>query len=350
MTSRKTAGLVAFDRLPIVDVSALARFGSPERGETVDALKRAASEVGFLYVTGHGIPEVLLHELEEIARTFFKLPEAVKLRYHISGSTNHRGYVPPGEEVFYGLTADTKEAFDLGRELSDPVEGPLCKFLGRNVWPSEIQEFSQRVQRYYDAVFGLGRRLLGAFAEALELPPSTFDAYLSCPPSQLRMIHYPAAPLETKAMGIGAHTDYECLTLLHTTAPGLEVKNASGVWVAAPPLPGAFVVNIGDLLEIWSNGSFASTWHRVRPVSEERYSFPLFFTVDYDTVVEPFPHLCPDGARYEALVSGEHLLAQTMQSFRYLEERQRSGLLSLPQRAHGLASFGHKSASRPREP
>ena len=143
-------------------------------------------------------------------------------------------------------------------------------------------------------------------------------------------------------MGIGAHTDYECLTLLHTTAPGLEVKNASGDWVAAPPLPGAFVVNIGDLLEIWSNGSFASTWHRVRPVSEARYSFPLFFTVDYDTVVEPFSHLCPDGARYEALVSGEHLLAQTMQSFRYLEERQRLGLLSLPERAHGPASFGHK--------
>ena len=123
---------------------------------------------------------------------------------------------------------------------------------------------------------------------------------------------------------------------------GLEVKNASGDWVAAPPLPGTFVVNIGDLLEIWSNGSFASTWHRVRPVSEERYSFPLFFTVDYDTVVEPFSHLCPDGARYEALVSGEHLLAQTMQSFRYLEERQRLGLLSLPERAHGPASFGHK--------
>ena len=94
-------------------------------------------------------------------------------------------------------------------------------------------------------------------------------------------------PAAGEAMGIGSHTDYECLTLLYSTAPGLEVLNSAGVWVDAPPLPGALVVNIGDMMEIWTNGEFVATSHRVRPVKQERFSFPLFFAVDYDTEVKP---------------------------------------------------------------
>jgi len=346
MTSRKSSGLVSFERLPVVDVSALAEPVGADRRATVLALKRAASEVGFLYVSGHGVDAAAVHAVEEVARAFFALPQAAKLRYHIRGSPNHRGYVPPGEEVFYAATEDTKEAFDLAREVSDFAPGPLCKFLGPNQWPREVPDFSRVVQRYYGEVFELGRRLLSAFAEALELDADFFAAHLVCPPSQLRLIHYPPAPALERSMGIGEHTDYECLTLLHSTAPGLEVKNARGDWVPAPPLPGAFVVNIGDLLEIWSNGTFVSTFHRVRAVSEHRYSFPLFFNVDYDTVVEPLAHLCSEGTRYEPLVSGEHLLAQTVQSFRYLVERRKSGLILLPEQARQLASFGHQATPR----
>jgi isopenicillin N synthase-like dioxygenase len=104
------------------------------------------------------------------------------------------------------------------------------------------------------------------------------------------------------------------------------------------------VVNIGDLLEVWSNGVFVSTSHRVRAVSVERYSFPLFFTVDYETRVEPLAHLVPEGSvpRYAPLVSGEHLLAQTMQSFRYLIALRERGELALPDGSHALASFGRE--------
>ena len=96
------------------------------------------------------------------------------------------------------------------------------------------------------------------------------------PPSQLRLIHYPYNPTAGEAFGIGSHTDYECLTLLSSTAPGLEVLNSAGRWIDAPPLPGALVVNIGDMMEIWTNGEFVATSHRVRPVKEERYSVPCF--------------------------------------------------------------------------
>lgn len=331
-----------FQALPIVDVSALFGADAARVEATVAALRRAASEVGFLYVTGHGISAERIAGLESVAREFFALPEAAKLEYHIGRSKNHRGYVPPGEEVFYSQTKDTKEAFDLCRELPDVDYGAASRLLGPNVWPREVPGFRAAVSAYYDQVFELGRVLLSGFARALELPASFFEGYLARPPSQLRLIHYSPCEPGADTMGIGAHTDYECLTILHATGPGLQVMNGAGQWVDAPPVPGAFVVNIGDLLEVWSNGVFVSTSHRVLPVSQERYSFPLFFTVDYETRVEPLPHLCQHGARYAPLVSGEHLLAQTMQSFRYLIALRERGLVELPSGSHELSSFGRE--------
>jgi isopenicillin N synthase-like dioxygenase len=331
-----------FQSLPLVDVSALVRGESSGVEQTVEALRRAASEVGFLYVTGHGVPPERIEALESVASQFFALPEATKLEYHIGRSPNHRGYVPPGEEVFYSQSKDSKEAFDLSRDLPAADYGAASRLLGPNVWPREVPAFRAAVSAYYDQVFELGRVLLRGFAQALELPASYFDGFLQRPPSQLRLIHYGPSEPGSDAMGIGAHTDYECLTILHATAPGLQVMNGAGQWVAAPPVPGAFVVNIGDLLEVWSNGVFVSTSHRVLPVSAARYSFPLFFTVDYTTRVEPLPHLCQQGARYSPLVSGEHLLAQTMQSFRYLIDLRERGLAHLPPGAHQLSSFGRE--------
>ena len=335
-----------FQSLPIVDVSPLLEPGVAALEPTVAALRRAASQVGFLYVTGHGVSAERVAALEEAARALFGLPRAAKLEYHIGRSQNHRGYVPPGEEVFYGQSKDTKEAFDLGLELPAADYGRASRLLGPNVWPRELPAFRAAVGAYHAEAFALGRALLGGFALALGLPRSYFDAYLVAPPSQLRLIHYEPAPASEGAMGIGSHTDYECLTILHATAPGLEVMNGAGQWVAAPPVPGAFVVNIGDLLEVWSNGVFVSTSHRVRPVAAPRYSFPLFFTVDYATRVEPLAHLSQGGARYAPLVSGDHLLSQTMQTFRYLIQLVQQGLAELPEGSHALSSFGRDRGAR----
>jgi len=330
----------SFQSLPIVDVAPLLDPSAGSLEATVAALRRAASEVGFLYVTGHGVGAERLEGLERAARELFSLPHAAKLEYHIGRSRNHRGYVPPGEEVFYGQSKDTKEAFDLALELPAADHGRASRLLGPNVWPRELPGFQAAVGAYYADVFSLGRALLGGFALALGLPRTYFEGYLTAPPSQLRLIHYEPAEVGEGAMGIGSHTDYECLTILHATAPGLEVMNGARQWVAAPPVPGAFVVNIGDLLEVWSNGVFVSTSHRVCPVATSRYSFPLFFTVDYETRVEPLPHLCHGAPRYSALISGDHLLSQTMQTFRYLIELRQQGQLELPEDSRGLSSFG----------
>ncbi len=176
--------------------------------------------------------------------------------------------MPPGEEVFYAGSKDTKEAFDLSLDLPDSDPDYLAgnRLLGPNRWPLEVTNFRARVDAYYAAVTALGRRLLRGFLLALELPENHFDHALHKPPSQLRLIHYPYQASADDAPGIGAHTDYECFTILHATRPGLEVLNAKGVWVDAPPVSGAFVINIGDLLEVLSNGRWVSTAHRVRKV------------------------------------------------------------------------------------
>jgi isopenicillin N synthase-like dioxygenase len=338
-------------RLPLIDVSGLESADLATRRATASELDRAACSAGFFYATEHGLPPSLSEGLIAAAAEFFALPEADKQRYYIGTSTNHRGYVPPGEEVFYGGSKDSKEAFDLCLDLpdSDPDYRAGNRLLGPNRWPSEVPGFRERVAAYYDAVTVLGRRLLRGFLLALELPEDHFDHFLHKPPSQLRLLHYPYSPNAAAAPGIAAHTDYECFTILHATSAGLEVRGAKNRWIDAPPIRSAFVINIGDLLEVLSNGRWISTAHRVRPVSEERYSAPLFFNLDYDAEIAPAPHLVQrDGqARYPSVRAGEHLLAQTAQSFSYMKKQIERGELRLPSGALALASFARERGEHP---
>jgi isopenicillin N synthase-like dioxygenase len=158
------------------------------------------------------------------------------------------------------------------------------------------------------------------------------------------LVHYPFNPDAEDGHGIGAHTDYECFTLLKPTAPGLEVLNGAGEWIDVLPVDGTFVVNIGDMLELWTDGAFVATSHRVRKVVEERYSFPLFFNVDYHTEVKPLPQFATDGATTRpALRAGEHLFAQTAQTFAYLRNRIDSGELVLPDGSLTTGQFGQQA-------
>jgi len=305
---------------------------------------QACRDAGFLYLTGHRVSPELIQGLRAQAAAFFAQSSEQKLAHYIGLSHNHRGYVPPGEEVFYGGARDQKEAFDLCFESPPDLEAARKHpFSGANVWPS-LPGFREVVSDYYGAVFELGRTLLRGFALGLELPETFFDRFVTAPPSQLRMLHYPPNPGAEVTVGIGAHTDYECFTILLPTSPGLEVMNGAGEWIDAPPRPGAFVVNIGDTLEMWTNGALVATSHRVRKVSEERFSFPLFFSCDYDVEVAPLPQFvsAERPARYAPVKAGEHLYAQTVQSFSYLKERLARGELQLPEGSRPLSSFGQE--------
>lgn len=336
---------IAFQHLPIVDISLLSSEDLSERKKVAKELGLAASEVGFLYVTGHGISPDVIERLKDKTREYFLQPLDKKMTDYIGNSLNHSGYVPEGEEQLSSQYAmvDNKEAYDVNFDfLHETGRRPM---LGPTQW-SKLPGFKEDIKAYYDEAISLSRQLFKGFALALGLPENTFESIVTSPPSQLRLIHYPFNENSPENRpGIGAHTDYECFTILLPTAPGLEVLNGAGEWIDVPIVEGAFVINIGDMLEILSNGNFVATSHRVRKVAEERYSFPLFCACDYDTVISPLGELIdPDvPSRYSPLACGDHLYAQTIQSFAYLKKRLASGDIQLPEGSKSLSSFGQKA-------
>ncbi|MGB8407889.1 MAG: 2-oxoglutarate and iron-dependent oxygenase domain-containing protein [Mycobacterium sp.] len=343
------SGVTSFSAVPVVDISGLRSERLEDRVRVAAEIGRAAREVGFLYVAGAGVDEALFDRLLAVTQEFFALPLEQKMQSYIGLSSCHRGYVPTGEEGVQDGDApavpDLKEAYDTALDLpaDDPDHLAGNPMLGPNTWP-ELPGFADAVTDYYHAVLDVGHQLLWAFAVALGEDPDTFARHATKTPSQLRLVHYPYNPDAQDSLGIGAHTDYECFTLLKPTAPGLEVLNGDGQWIDVPPVPGTFVVNIGDMLELWTNGEFVATSHRVRKVKEERYSFPLFFNVDYHTVVEPLPQFATAGGNLRpALRAGEHLFAQTAQTFAYLRARIDSGDLVLPDGSVKTGTFGQQA-------
>jgi isopenicillin N synthase-like dioxygenase len=342
------SGATSFTSLPNIDISGLRSQDLAERERVAGEIGKAAGEVGFFYVSGAGVDDTLFERMLTATKQFFGLPLEEKMRYYIGLSKCHRSYVPSGEEGLATGMPEMKEAFDTALDLPDNDADYLAgnPMLGPNTWP-ELAGFADAVTAYYQAVLDVGHRLLWAFAVALGEDPDTFSKHATKTPSQLRLIHYPYNPDAVDCEGIGAHTDYECFTLLRPTAPGLEVLNGAGEWIDVPPLPGTFVVNIGDMLELWTNGAFVATSHRVRKVSEERYSFPLFFNVDYHTEVKPLPQFASrEGKRRPALRAGEHLFAQTAQTFGYLRHRVESGELTLPDGSLETGQFGQQALQK----
>lgn len=316
-------------QLPLIDVAGLRSENPADLRRTADELGAAARNIGFFRIHRHWIDPKLIDATYECGATFFALPEHVKQKYFIGRSQNHRGYVPFSEKGDYADEVHRNyEAFDLGLDLphDDPDFLAGNGVLGPNVWP-DVAGFKSTVSRYYNEISGLGRLICAALELHLGLPCGAITQHMTKPVSQLRLLHYvrPNDDAGLKSVNMGAHTDYECLTLLHTRNPGLQVMTQDDRWIDVPVDPSVYVVNIGDMLEAWSNGVFRSTPHRVLNLSKERFSMPYFVAANHDTEIRPFAQLVAPGElpKYEPFQAGAHLERMLRRDFPYLRDRQR---------------------------
>ncbi len=332
--------------LPVIDVSALVDVHSSAsaRAAVAAQLDAAARSHGFFYATGHGVNPVLVDRLTRLARAFFAQDEAEKLRIPMSaGGRAWRGYFPLGDE----LTSDRpdwKEGLYLGSELAPEHPRVQAGIIlhGANLFPA-IDGFRETVLAYLDAVTQLGHALMRGIALGLGLPESYFAEHGTADPLiLLRLFNYPSRPVPAGSAaqwGVGEHTDYGLLTILwQDEVGGLEVKTEDG-WLAAPPVPGSFVCNIGDMLDRMTGGRYRSLPHRVaiNTSGRDRLSIPLFFDPDFDTRIQPVPGSGPgrddsgrrwDGANLQAFAGtyGDYVTAKVGKVFPALkDEVGRSG-------------------------
>lgn len=277
--------------LPVIDVSPLVA-GSEATGVAAE-IRTACTDHGFFYAVGHGVATELQDRLETHSRTFFAQDRATKMRIRMAlGGRAWRGYFPVGHELTSGKP-DVKEGLYFGAEIGpdDPRVRAGLPLHGPNLFPAEVPELRAVVLQYMDALTGLGHALMRGVALSLGLEPGYFRSrYMADPLILFRIFHYP--PVDPAAhddrWGVGEHTDYGVLTILRQDdVGGLQVRSR-GAWVDAPPLPDAFVCNIGDMLDRLTGGFYRSTPHRVRNASgRDRYSFPFFFDPGFDATVAP---------------------------------------------------------------
>jgi isopenicillin N synthase-like dioxygenase len=314
-----------FSDIPIIDLAPLTEPRG--RADTVAQLRDALERIGFVYVGGHGIPEAMVETIKALNQKFHALPMEAKRAVAINDF--HRGYIPFSSSTIITSSVanvtrpNQSESLMVLHELA-PDDADLVArrpLQGPNQWPREIPEMRAMVLDYMEHMTGLGLVLAGAIAEALDLPHDWFVPHFVRPTLWLRLLHYPVQADEPELYGSAPHTDYGFITLLAQDAVGgLEVRNRRGEWIPARPIPGTFVMNVGDILARWSNGRFASTPHRVRNLAGvDRYSMAFFMDPSMDSIIECPPTVAPAGEapRFAPVRFGDYVMERINKNYDY---------------------------------
>ncbi|KAL1408646.1 hypothetical protein Q8F55_005459 [Vanrija albida] len=272
--------------LPILDLSLLDQ-GEDAAQRFRDELTRVTHEIGFFYLTGTGVSPELEARMLRVSREFFALPDEDKLAIRNHKSPQFRGYTRLGDEQTYGKV-DWREQIDICREaevVTDAAAPAYKRLVGPNQWPEGLPELRQTAEEWQRALCVVARKLLRNWAIALGAGASYFDDHFGDPFTLLKIVRYPGT--ERPSQGVGAHNDAGVLTLLWVEpgVGGLQVLRRDGEWIDAPPVPRAFIVNIGELLEMCTQGYLRATRHRVvSPLAPgERISVPFFYNPSLDS-------------------------------------------------------------------
>lgn len=310
----------AFSEIPVIDVASLINGSDPQT--VAKELAFVCENIGFLYIRNHGVNKQLVADMYAQTKAFFDMPleEKQKLNIINSGQTL-RGYIPMyGENVDPENTRDFKEVFDYGLN-----EEKVSPFFGPNLMPENSPEgFRETAERYHAAMMELGRKLVSGIALSLNLPADYFEKLQQKPINIQRLLHYPPqeGEITQKEIGIGAHTDYGFLTILsQDEVGGLQVRNANGDWVSATPIEDTFIVNIGDLVQTFTNDRYISTVHRVVNTSgRQRYSIPFFMDLDFDALVSVVESCQSEDnpPKYQPYTCGQHKYKRFVDSYVHL--------------------------------
>ncbi|KAK8614065.1 hypothetical protein V6N13_122441 [Hibiscus sabdariffa] len=295
-------------QLPIIDLF------SPDRFSTANSIRQACVDHGFFYLVNHGVDEGLIKKVFEQSSIFFSLPIEDKM---MLAKKNHRGYT-----ALYAEKLDTTSLSSKGDPKESFYIGPLSDNL--NQWPLEEDLPSWRVtmETYHQKVLSAATKLLSLIALSLKLEEDFFEKVgaLNEPLAFIRLLRYPG-DLDTSSeeiCGASAHSDYGTVTLLMTDGvPGLQVcreKSAQPlVWEDVASVSGAFIVNIGDMMERWTNCLFRSTLHRVLRPRQERYSVAFLTNPNKDCIVECLESCCSESCppRFPPIKSLDYLEERT---------------------------------------
>jgi isopenicillin N synthase-like dioxygenase len=290
----------------VIDIAPSFSPSERARGGVVEEIHKACRDTGFFYIANHGFSRDLIARTFEASREFFALPvEQKRALTMVRGEA--RGYEQAEFQVLDdGSPADLKESFQCAQDLSDDVKG--------NRWPPALPGFRLTMLAYHAELRGLAAHVASLIATSLDMPADFFVEGFRAANPTLRALRYTPQPDHAafNQLGAGAHTDWGGITLLaQDDAGGLEVRTAQGDWLRAEPVADTFVVNLGDLMQRWTNDLYRSTLHRVmnNTSARDRYSLALFYSPSFHTRVECLPTCVPSGSapNYQPCTAGEHI-------------------------------------------
>lgn len=307
------------DLIPVIDITPLRDGSAPAK--VASALREASQGLGFIYITGHGIPDALIDAARARAFDFFRA--APELKETVRISTGHRGWIPPGgAKMQDDARPDLKESLVWGWQDDDGAKSDGHPLRGQNRWPDFVPGIEDHAMAYFEAVHDVAYHLMRGFALGLDLPQDFFLRSTDKPLSRASFVYYPAQDeaLGPEQFGVGPHTDFGVLTVLcQDDVGGLQVQTIDGDWVKAPPIEGSLIVNVADLLCRWTAGAFKSTPHRVVNTSgRERMSLVCAYDPNPETLIDARDVFGPDvtGAE-DPITCGDYLTWRFGKAFSY---------------------------------
>jgi isopenicillin N synthase-like dioxygenase len=316
------------ENIPNFDLQPLFSGNDAARTSLIEKIKAACLDTGFFYIHNTCVERSTIENTLAAMKSFFDLPDdsMVKQDIHNKHVKGLKGWTPIFEEPAYQKdTVAHLESFDISQQLT----AEQCKEvgIGPNIWPDRAG-FKDAVLNYNEQVTRLGRAISEVLSEILGVERNFISDNSGIKaPRTMRLLHYPAndVPADDRNVGIAAHTDFECFTIMNQTAPGLELTNVEGQWCEAPSDIGTFTIILGDMTERFSNGWLKATGHRVVNTPWTRYSMILFFAIDGNYEVAPLPHFVSEDnpAQYDSITQDEHIRQEMDRANAYLNDAKR---------------------------